>query len=120
LKFNQRGKRRAEALRGTQATRVGRRRRHFGRGPDRQPPPRHGKSLVQAASLFNPLAEQRMNRDQVKGRVDQAKGKIKEEAGDLTDNRRLENEGRAEKIGGRGQADYGDAKEKLKDSLDKR
>lgn len=61
-----------------------------------------------------------MNRDQVKGRVDQAKGKIKEEAGDLADNKRMENEGRADKVGGQGQADYGDAKEKLKDSLNDR
>ena len=61
-----------------------------------------------------------MNKDQVKGRVDQVKGKIKEEAGDLVDNKRMEDEGRADKLGGQGQADYGDAKEKLKDSLDGR
>ena len=46
-----------------------------------------------------------MNKDQIKGRIDQATGKIKEEAGDLVDNKRMENEGKADKSGGKAQAD---------------
>lgn len=59
-----------------------------------------------------------MNKDQIKGRIDQATGKVKEELGDALGNPRMENEGRLEKTGGRAQADYGDAKEKVKDTVD--
>jgi uncharacterized protein YjbJ (UPF0337 family) len=58
-----------------------------------------------------------MNKDLVKGRIDQTTGKVKEELGDALDNKRKENEGRAEKTGGEAQADYGDAKEKVKDTV---
>lgn len=61
-----------------------------------------------------------MNKDQVKGRIDQAAGKVKEKTGDLTGNKRMENEGKVDKNVGKGQAEYGDAKEKVKDTLDKR
>lgn len=60
-----------------------------------------------------------MNNDQVKGRIDQAVGKIKEEAGDLVDNKRLEEKGRAEKDAGKVQAEYGNVKENVKDGIDK-
>jgi uncharacterized protein YjbJ (UPF0337 family) len=63
--------------------------------------------------------EMLMNRDQVKGRLDQAAGKIKEETGDLLDDKRLENEGRVDKKVGEGRANIGDAKEKVKDTIDK-
>ena len=60
-----------------------------------------------------------MNKDQVKGRVDQATGKVKEELGDLTDKPDLENEGVADQVGGKARAGVGDAKEKVKDGIDK-
>ncbi|MEO7151564.1 MAG: CsbD family protein [Burkholderiaceae bacterium] len=60
-----------------------------------------------------------MNNDQVKGRIDQAVGKIKEETGDLLDDKQLEEKGRAEKIGGKVQAEYGNVKENVKDGIDK-
>lgn len=60
-----------------------------------------------------------MNKDQIKGRIDQATGKVKEEAGDLTGNKSLEEKGRAEKTAGKIRGDLGDAKEQVKDKLDK-
>lgn len=56
-----------------------------------------------------------MNKHQVEGRVDEAVGKVKEVAGDAVGNDRLEAEGKAEKVGGQVQKNYGDAKEDLKD-----
>ncbi len=60
-----------------------------------------------------------MNKDQVKGRVEQSTGKLKEAAGQLVGNDRLEAEGKAEKIKGKVQAGYGDAKESAKDKVKK-
>ena len=44
--------------------------------------------------------------------LDKAKGRVKEAAGDLTDNDRLKNEGKADRIGG-------EIKEKVEDVVDK-
>ncbi|MBP6225956.1 MAG: CsbD family protein [Rhizobacter sp.] len=60
-----------------------------------------------------------MNKDQVKGRVEQAKGAAKEIAGKVTGNKELEIEGRIDKTAGKVQSGFGDAKEKLKDRIDK-
>ncbi len=60
-----------------------------------------------------------MNNDQVKGRIDQAVGKIKEETGELLNDKQLEERGRAEKTGGKVQAEYGNVKENVKDGIDK-
>lgn len=57
-----------------------------------------------------------MNKDQVAGRLDQAAGKVKEVAGKLVDNDTLEAKGKAEQIAGKVQANFGDAKEIIKDS----
>lgn len=56
-----------------------------------------------------------MNKDQVEGRVEQAKGHVKDAVGNVTGNRQLEAEGEAQKVGGKVQAGYGDAKEDAKD-----
>lgn len=56
-----------------------------------------------------------MNKDQVKGRVEQSSGKVKEVVGKLVGNDRLRTEGAAEKVKGKVQAGYGDAKENVKD-----
>ena len=56
-----------------------------------------------------------MNKDQVEGRVDQAAGKIKELAGKVISNDRLEAEGKADQVSGKVQANFGDAKEAVKD-----
>ena len=60
-----------------------------------------------------------MNKDQVKGRIDEAAGKAKQETGEALGNKRMENEGRADKASGKVQGAYGDAKEKAKDQIDK-
>ncbi|HEX2543107.1 MAG TPA: CsbD family protein [Caldimonas sp.] len=60
-----------------------------------------------------------MNQDQVKGRVEQAKGAVKEGTGKALDDRDLEAEGTVDKATGKTQANYGDAKEKVKDAIDK-
>ncbi|AKJ31785.1 CsbD family protein [Caldimonas brevitalea] len=61
-----------------------------------------------------------MNRDQLKGRMEQAKGKTKEMAGRATDDLSLEAKGRVQKNVGDMRGDYGDAKERAKDHLDRR
>ncbi|HEY2560609.1 MAG TPA: CsbD family protein [Caldimonas sp.] len=60
-----------------------------------------------------------MNKDQVKGRVEQAKGNVKENAGKAVGNPNLRDQGSAEKVAGKTQATYGDAKQKVKDAVDK-
>jgi uncharacterized protein YjbJ (UPF0337 family) len=61
-----------------------------------------------------------MNKDQVKGRVEQAKGGVKEATGKAMGDRELQSEGKVDKAAGKVQAGYGDAKEKAKDTLNKR
>ncbi|HSI48507.1 MAG TPA: CsbD family protein [Ideonella sp.] len=60
-----------------------------------------------------------MNKDQVQGRVEDAKGKIKEATGKAVGNERLKNEGRVDQVAGKTQASVGDAKEKVKDAIDR-
>ena len=60
-----------------------------------------------------------MNKDQVKGRVEQAKGSVKEGVGKATDNPNLRDRGTADKVAGKTQATYGDAKSKVKSAVDK-
>ena len=58
-----------------------------------------------------------MNNDQVKGRFEQAKGKGKELVGEVVGNKELEQKGKAQKVGGKIQAGYGDLKKDIKDSI---
>ena len=60
-----------------------------------------------------------MNKDQVKGRVEQAKGNVKENTGKALGDRELQGEGKADKVSGKTQATYGDAKQKVKNAVDK-
>jgi uncharacterized protein YjbJ (UPF0337 family) len=60
-----------------------------------------------------------MNQDQVKGRVEQVKGSVKETAGKAVGNRDLEARGKLDKAAGAVQSGIGDAKEKVKDGIDK-
>ncbi len=50
--------------------------------------------------------------------LDQAKGRAKQAAGDLTDNKDLKNEGKADEKGGKAKEALGDAKDKLDDGVD--
>jgi uncharacterized protein YjbJ (UPF0337 family) len=58
-----------------------------------------------------------MNEHQVDGRAEEAKGKVKEVAGKVVGNDRLRGEGLADQASGKAEASYGDAKEKVKDSI---
>lgn len=64
-----------------------------------------------------------MNKDQVAGRVEQVKGKVAEVTGKVIDNDRMEADGKADQVAGKVQANFGDAKEavknKAKDIIDK-
>ena len=52
-------------------------------------------------------------KDKAKGKFHEAKGKIKETAGKITNNPRLEGEGKGEKIGGQVQDKIGQVKKFL-------
>ncbi len=56
-----------------------------------------------------------MNKDQIAGRAEQAKGKVAEIAGKIVGNESLEADGKADQIAGKVQANFGDAKEVVKD-----
>ena len=60
-----------------------------------------------------------VNRDQIAGAAKQAKGAVKDAAGKAVGNERLQAEGKAEKIAGKVQKGYGDAKEEIRDALKK-
>lgn len=51
-------------------------------------------------------------------KMDQAKGRVKEAAGDLTDDKDLKNEGKADRVGGEIKEKLGDAVDKVKDKVD--
>jgi len=55
-----------------------------------------------------------MNKNQVEGRRDQVVGKVKEATGKLTGNESLKNKGKAQNLGGKVEASYGDAKRDIK------
>ena len=58
-----------------------------------------------------------VNKDQVAGVAKQVKGSIEKAAGKATGDRKTQAKGTADKIAGKVQKTYGDAKEKIKDSL---
>jgi uncharacterized protein YjbJ (UPF0337 family) len=60
-----------------------------------------------------------MNKDQVNGRATEAKGDIKEAAGKLVGNQKLQGEGLVDQAKGKAQAGLGDAKEKVKNAIDR-
>ena len=60
-----------------------------------------------------------MNKDQVKGRAEEVKGSVKEVTGKIVGNPNLRDKGKLDKAAGKAQATYGDAKEKVKDAIDK-
>ncbi|PZO77570.1 MAG: CsbD family protein [Mesorhizobium amorphae] len=60
-----------------------------------------------------------MNSDQVGGVGKQIKGAVKDAVGSVTGNEKLQAEGKADKAAGEVQKGYGDAKESVKDGIDK-
>ena len=60
-----------------------------------------------------------VNRDQIASTAKQAKGAVKDAAGKAVGNERLQAEGKADKVAGKVQKGYGDAKEEVRDALKK-
>ena len=58
-----------------------------------------------------------MDKDRIKGSAQQAKGKIKEVAGKATGDKKLEGEGKADKIGGKIRGKIRNAVGGMKDAL---
>jgi uncharacterized protein YjbJ (UPF0337 family) len=58
-----------------------------------------------------------INKDQVDGRVKEAAGKVQEVAGRTVGNPTQELKGKVKKTVGAAQAEYGDAKERVKDDI---
>ena len=53
------------------------------------------------------------------GELDKAKGRIKQAAGDLTNDKDLEREGKVDEVAGKAKAVAGKAKERLDDAIDR-
>lgn len=60
-----------------------------------------------------------MNKDQVKGRIENATGKLKEAAGKAVGNEKLQSEGLADQASGKVQSKLGDARQDVKDAVQK-
>jgi len=58
------------------------------------------------------------NKDEVKGKLDQAKGAAKEGAGRVLNDRKLENEGEADRSGGKVQEKFGTARRKIGEAVE--
>ena len=58
------------------------------------------------------------NRDELEGKLDQAKGSVKETVGRAVDDRDLEAEGSADRVGGKVQEGFGTAKRKVGETIE--
>jgi uncharacterized protein YjbJ (UPF0337 family) len=58
------------------------------------------------------------NRDEVEGKFDQAKGKTKEVVGRVVDDKDLEAEGSADRVGGKVQEGFGKARRKVGEAVE--
>ena len=58
------------------------------------------------------------NNDEVKGKFDQVKGGIKEKAGQVLNDRELEDEGAGDRAGGELRQGYGKAKRKVGEAIE--
>jgi uncharacterized protein YjbJ (UPF0337 family) len=64
--------------------------------------------------------ERNMNKDQIKGRAKEVKGNVKEAIGKVTGQESVEREGKADKLAGKTQSNYGDLKKDVKDKINKK
>jgi len=82
---------------------------------------RRGAAVSRRVGRFLPTLYRRIpmgiNKDQVEGRVKEATGKVQEAAGKAVGNGTQQAKGVAKQVGGAAQSAYGDAKEKLKDTV---
>jgi len=58
------------------------------------------------------------NKDEVEGKFDRAKGSVKETVGRAINDRDLEDEGRADKTGGKVQEGFGTARRKVGEAIE--
>ena len=58
------------------------------------------------------------NRDEIEGKFDQAKGKTKETVGRAINDRELENEGKADNLGGKVQEGAGTVRRKVGEAIE--
>jgi uncharacterized protein YjbJ (UPF0337 family) len=58
------------------------------------------------------------NRDEIEGKWDQAKGKTKEVVGKAIDDKDLEAEGTADRLGGKAEEGFGKAKRKVGEAVE--
>jgi uncharacterized protein YjbJ (UPF0337 family) len=72
-----------------------------------------------AEPTVHDFEERYMDDDRMEGDAKKIKGNVKEGAGDLTGNDRLRNEGKADKAEGKVQKAVGDAKDYVKDKLNR-
>lgn len=61
-----------------------------------------------------------MNDDQIKGKEKQVEGEVKDRAGGALGDNKTQGEGKLDKAAGKVQEGYGNLKEKVKDSVDKK
>lgn len=59
-----------------------------------------------------------VNKDEVKGKWEQAKGFVKDKAGEIAGDRKLEDEGEAQRAGGKAQESWGKFKRGVSDAVD--
>ena len=57
------------------------------------------------------------NRDEVRGKFDRVKGRVKEEVGDVTNDERLRNEGRADRAAGEMEEGIGKGRRKIGNAI---
>lgn len=60
-----------------------------------------------------------MHKDEVKGGAKQARGAVKDAVGKATGDRKLQADGKADKVEGKVQQEFGKAKEAVRDALKK-
>jgi uncharacterized protein YjbJ (UPF0337 family) len=60
-----------------------------------------------------------VNKDQVKGSAKDITGKVQEQVGKLTDDKEQEAKGIGKQVAGKAQKEYGDAKEAVKDAVNR-
>jgi uncharacterized protein YjbJ (UPF0337 family) len=62
--------------------------------------------------------EGRMNKDELKGKVEAVKGKVKQAAGDLTDDEQLHDDGVVDEAAGETQAAFGRTRRKVGEAIE--
>lgn len=60
-----------------------------------------------------------MDKDRIEGKATEIKGSIKEAVGKITGNDSLQVEGKADKVAGKAQAKVGEAKDAVRDAVEK-